>query len=160
MNYFIFVSYFVCQSLEGLYQESGRAGRDGLQAHCLLYFCYADKARLQSMTKKGKQNMDSYETLNGHLTAITRVVEYCENVIDCRRQLVLQYFNENFDPSACNGLEKKKSFCFGFFKFGETFCCEMFAVLLYHSHNKLCCFEIVVCIMIISFSQTFVFVLF
>ncbi len=45
--------------------------------------------------------MDSWETLRNHLSNISRVVEYCENAIDCRRQQVLQYFGEEFDPDQC-----------------------------------------------------------
>ena len=55
------------------------------------------------MVRSNKDQMDSWETLRGHLSNITRVVEYCENQVDCRRQQVLLYFNEPFDPLLCQG---------------------------------------------------------
>ncbi|CDK26224.1 unnamed protein product [Kuraishia capsulata CBS 1993] len=89
----------VPRTLEGYYQETGRAGRDGNHSDCAMFYSYKDVRTIQTMIKKDKE-LDR-NNKEKHLDKLRQVVQYCENTSDCRRQQVLQYFNEVFNKEDC-----------------------------------------------------------
>ncbi|GMM30410.1 ATP-dependent DNA helicase [Martiniozyma asiatica (nom. inval.)] len=87
------------RNLEGYYQETGRAGRDGNHSDCMMFYNMKDARTLQSLIRKDKEL--THQTREQHLEKLKQVIQYCENTSDCRRQQVLQYFNEQFNPKHC-----------------------------------------------------------
>lgn len=80
------IHYNMPKNLEGYYQEIGRAGRDGLEAHALLFHTYADVIQLRRFT----QGAANEEVQNAKLD---RMKQYAE-ALTCRRKILLSYFGE------------------------------------------------------------------
>lgn len=96
---FVFVISKLTTCIFGFLQ---RAGRDGDQADCILYYSYKDKQVLEGMIRKSATNPRGQSTLR-KIDQLYACLRYCEDDFRCRRTMQLEFFGEAFDRSKCRG---------------------------------------------------------
>ena len=93
------IHYNIPKSIENYYQETGRAGRDGLEGNCILYYSHADVTKLEHFLRDKPL---SEREVGAQL--IDETVAFAESGV-CRRRSLLHYFGENWEDKNCGNCD-------------------------------------------------------
>ena len=99
-NVRMIVHYDLPKTLEGYYQETGRAGRDGLPSDCVLFYSPDDVPTLRRFISEIED-----EAIRSHMhEKLGQVIEFCQ-LQACRRRYLLRYFSEEWPEENCGGCD-------------------------------------------------------
>jgi ATP-dependent DNA helicase RecQ len=90
------IHHDIPKSMEGYYQETGRAGRDGGEGVCIAFYAQKDVDKLAKFMKDKPVSEREIGT-----QILKEVIDYAESAV-CRRKQILHYFGENFNEAGCN----------------------------------------------------------
>ncbi|KAG1669021.1 hypothetical protein FOA52_000615 [Chlamydomonas sp. UWO 241] len=96
------VHFTMSKAVEGYFQEAGRAGRDGIDSECIVFYSPRDKPRLMNLIRMGPR-----KSAAASAAQLETMIDYCEQEKRCRHDILLRYFSDTTSlpsPGSCGGV--------------------------------------------------------